>query len=147
MGLADRDYVRNTSPPAGFRAARMWSFTTWLIVINVAVFVLDQLMWTAGIRFDIEIPFPDGTIQAIPFPLLSGLGHFSAYTALYHLQIWRFITFQFLHANAMHLVFNMIGLFFFGPMIESYLGSRRYLVFYLLCGVAGAISYIVLWSM
>ncbi len=61
--------------------------------------------------------------------------------ALGHLQLWRFLTFQFLHANLNHILFNMISLFFFGPLIETYLGSRRYLAFYLLCGVAGPLTY------
>ena len=57
-----------------------------------------------------------------------------------------FITFQFLHANGEHILFNMIALFFFGPLIESFLGARRYLAFYLICGIAGAVSYLGLWS-
>ena len=40
----------------------------------------------------------------------------------------------------------MFALFFFGPLIESYLGSRRYLAFYLLCGMAGPVAYIGLWA-
>jgi membrane associated rhomboid family serine protease len=75
---------------------------------------------------------------------LFGLGYFSLSTAIGNLEIWRFITFQFLHANVMHLAFNMFALFFFGPFIESFLGRRRFLAFYLLCGVGGPIAYLVL---
>jgi membrane associated rhomboid family serine protease len=39
----------------------------------------------------------------------------------------------------------MIALYFFGPMVESHLGSRRYLAFYLLCGIMGAAAYVLLW--
>jgi membrane associated rhomboid family serine protease len=59
-------------------------------------------------------------------------------TGLRGFEFWRFISFQFLHANLSHLLFNMIGLYFFGSIVEQYLGSKRYLAFYLLCGVAGA---------
>lgn len=59
-------------------------------------------------------------------------------------QFWRFVTFQFLHADLTHLLFNMLGLFFFGGLVEQYLGSKRYLAFYLLCGIAGAIMYLIL---
>src|SRR6185503_5686995 len=45
-----------------------------------------------------------------------------------------------------HLFFNMLGLYFFGPFIERYLGSRRFLAFYLLCGIAGAAMYLLLWG-
>ena len=43
-----------------------------------------------------------------------------------------------------HLIFNMIGLYFFGPLVERYLGGKRYLAFYLLCGIFGAILYLIL---
>ena len=101
----------------------MWSVTTWLIVINVVVYVLNG--------------FSDD--------LVARWGYFSATTAIYDLQLWRFITFQFLHANLSHIFFNMLALYFFGPLIENYLGSRRYLAFYLLCGTAGAAMYLILW--
>jgi membrane associated rhomboid family serine protease len=147
MGLADRDYLR--APSSGqqaFGSARMWSFNTWLIVINVAVFVLDSLLDRAGFGYNIGIKSGE-TMFVDHMAPLTYWGHFSAYTAISNLQLWRFITFQFLHTGGQHLFFNMLGLFFFGPMIENYLGSRRYLAFYLLCGIAGALSYLILWSL
>ena len=60
------------------------------------------------------------------------------------LEVWRFITFQFLHANLNHLLFNMLTLFFFGGWVEQYLGRKRFLAFYLLCGTAGAAMYLLL---
>ena len=59
-------------------------------------------------------------------------------------QLWRVFTFQFLHGNFGHLLSNGIGLFFFAPHVERWLGSRPFLVFYLLCGVAGALFYSLL---
>jgi membrane associated rhomboid family serine protease len=59
-------------------------------------------------------------------------------------QLWRFIGFQFLHADVWHLAFNMLGLFFFGPVVERYLGGKRYAAFYLLCGICGAVMYLLL---
>jgi membrane associated rhomboid family serine protease len=70
--------------------------------------------------------------------------HFSTYRGFLRVEFWRLVGFQFLHANLMHLVFNMIGLFFFGPIVENYLGRKRYLAFYLLCGICGALLYVVL---
>ena len=43
-----------------------------------------------------------------------------------------------------HLLFNLLPLYFFGSMVERYLGSKRYLAFYLLCGIFGALMYLVL---
>lgn len=76
--------------------------------------------------------------------LLQSLGHFSTERGFLKFQFWRLIGFQFLHGNFPHILFNMIGLFFFGSMIERYLGSKRYLAFYLLCGIFGALMYCLL---
>ncbi len=135
MGIADRPYYRDPigSPQPTMGRLPMWSFTTWLIVINVVVFVLGRLIG-GGIG-------PRGYNND---PLVA-IGYFSAEKAIFDFQIWRFITFQFLHGPGFfHIFFNMLVLYFFGPMIESYLGSRRYLGFYLLCGVSGTVFYVLL---
>lgn len=77
-------------------------------------------------------------------PLLDGLGHFSTGKAFLELQVWRFLTFQFLHVDGVHLLFNMLGLWFVGGVVEEFLGRRRYLAFYLACGIFGAIAYLLL---
>lgn len=61
---------------------------------------------------------------------------------------WQFITYMFLHANITHLLFNMLGLFFFGSQVEKRIGSWEFLLFYLLTGIlAGVFSYAVyLWT-
>ncbi len=59
-------------------------------------------------------------------------------------EFWRFIGFQFLHVSLTHLLFNLVPLYFFGSMVERYLGSKRYLAFYLLCGIFGALMYLLL---
>jgi membrane associated rhomboid family serine protease len=130
MGFADRDYYRSAPPRSEFGHVSTWSVTTWLIVINVAVFFLDALV---------------GRVLNTPRPL-TDWGDFSIDRAIRHFQIWRFITFQFLHAGIGHILFNMLGLYIFGPIVESVLGARKYLAFYLLCGIAGALSFIVLGS-
>ncbi|MEM6312950.1 MAG: rhomboid family intramembrane serine protease [Planctomycetota bacterium] len=79
--------------------------------------------------------------QAIPVGPIERWGFFSADTAVFGGQVWRWVGFQFLHAGGWHLLGNMIGLYFFGSLIETYLGRRRYLAFYLLCGVAGPVIY------
>jgi membrane associated rhomboid family serine protease len=140
MGIYDRDYFRSQPGSADFGRLRMLSITAWLILINVAVFFLDGLLLRNGIAYRIE-----GT-RIIMGPL-EAWGHFSAGTAIWNLQIWRFLSFQFLHANFQHLLFNMIGLYFFGQMMETFLGRQRFLTFYLLCGIAGAVAYLALWGM
>jgi rhomboid family protein len=52
---------------------------------------------------------------------------------------WTIITYMFLHGGVMHLAFNMLGLFFFGPRVEERLGSRSFLNLYLISGITGAL--------
>jgi len=53
--------------------------------------------------------------------------------------IWQLITFQFLHAGLLHLLGNMLGLYFFGRAVEEVFGSRRMLALYLLSGSGGGL--------
>jgi len=50
---------------------------------------------------------------------------------------WRFISAQFVHWGAAHLLFNCMGLWFLGPLVEDALGFLRYVLTYLACGVGG----------
>ena len=54
-----------------------------------------------------------------------------------------FFTMMFLHGGWLHLILNMWTLWLFGPPIEDRLGRGRYLVFYLACGIAAAITQVV----
>ena len=51
---------------------------------------------------------------------------------------WTVITYMFLHGGLMHLLFNMLGLYFFGPQVEAMIGSRRFTILYFLSGLTGA---------
>ena len=52
---------------------------------------------------------------------------------------WTPITYMFVHANFMHIFFNMLVLFFFGPRLEMRLGGARFIKLYFLSGLAGAV--------
>jgi membrane associated rhomboid family serine protease len=52
---------------------------------------------------------------------------------------WTLVSYQFVHASILHLAFNMLALYFFGPPVEGRLGGRRFLAFYVLCGFGGAL--------
>src|SRR5258708_9363627 len=51
---------------------------------------------------------------------------------------WTVLTYMFLHRNVLHLAFNMLALYVFGPSVEERMGGRDFLVYYLLCGFGGA---------
>ena len=52
---------------------------------------------------------------------------------------WTPLTYMFLHRSFLHLAFNMLMLFFFGPAVEERLGSSRFAAYYLFCGLGGAV--------
>ena len=56
---------------------------------------------------------------------------------------WTIITYMFLHAGLWHILFNMLGLFFFGPRLEQRLGGKHFLGLYFASGIAGAVLSIV----
>jgi membrane associated rhomboid family serine protease len=54
------------------------------------------------------------------------------------------ITYQFVHGDVLHLIGNMLFLWVFGDNVEDAIGHVRFLVFYLLCGIAGALLHVML---
>ncbi|HEX5831716.1 MAG TPA: rhomboid family intramembrane serine protease, partial [Gemmatimonadaceae bacterium] len=86
-----------------------------LLIANVAVYFLQKTV--PGLTFLLEY-IPALTLQ----------------------RPWTLVTYMFVHspASLMHLLFNMLALFFFGPRVEERLGSRGFLWLYLVSGLAGA---------
>ena len=52
---------------------------------------------------------------------------------------WTFVTYMFVHAGLLHLLGNMIMLFVFGAPVESRMGSRKFILYYLYCGIGAAV--------
>lgn len=202
MGIYDRDYVRPPTRggrstrsgggggrvgPGGLAGVRFWSFNTWLILINILVFVIDMLLGARGVGIEtgmgvfiregvrlsqIDYLIDRGTtyqstragLPALAHPIinkatgeavgewrflpmtpLKSWGHFSTGRLFYQLEIWRLVTFQFLHADITHIFMNLFALWMFGPLVEQSIGSRqRYAAYYLTCGIFGAVAYLLL---
>jgi len=127
MGLADRDYHRaDRREPSGF-FSQLTPVVKWLLIVNLGIYFLDVMMENpAGAR-----------------PLRE-FGAFTIQSAVFQGRIWEFVTFQFLHGSIGHVFFNCVGLFFFGPWMERWWGARKFLIFYLLCGVAGGVFFTLL---
>lgn len=126
MGTADRDYFRDEAAryARGGRPA-LPSVTKWLLIVNLVVFVLDF----------VTRPGPlNPSFGLINTPLC-----FSIRSAFLEGKIWELVTFQFLHASVWHILGNSIVIYFFGPWVERWWGARRFTVYYLLCGVGGAL--------
>lgn len=122
MGLADRDYQREIPPGGASFAAGLTPVVKWLLILNIGIFVIDFFNhWK-----------------------LTNSGAFAVRSALFEFRIWEFISFQFLHYSPGHILCNALGLYFFGPWVERWWGSARFLVFYLICGVGGAAFFTLL---
>ena len=131
MGIYDRDYSHDGY--GNYRGGGRMLFARpmlepvvkWLLIINFAVFVAEVLFF-GGMREQITI------IKKL----------FAVYPGGIHAwQLWRYVSYQFLHYDLMHILFNMLGVYLLGPVLEKHWGSRRFLKFYLSCGVAGGLCY------
>ncbi len=107
---------------------RLFGMTPWvrrLIVANLVVFLLQVTLFVNP-------------------AFLATLG-FAPLLALR--QPWTFVTYMFVHANLLHLAFNLLALYAFGPEVEERMGGGPFLRYYLLCGLGGAALSLVLgWS-
>jgi membrane associated rhomboid family serine protease len=136
MGLYDRDYAQQENdshlryaPQMRLGLPSITPAVKWLLIANVVVYLVNLL--TTGIT-NTDLTLLERYFALIPAsPMLT-------------LQLWRLITYQFLHADLGHIFFNMLGLLFLGPPLEGRWGSRKFLMFYLSCGITGGVFYILL---
>lgn len=73
--------------------------------------------------------------------LLYEEGAFSVRYLLSGGEWWRLVTSMFLHADADHLVGNMLMLYLAGEMVEKYIGKWKYVILYFFSGTAGSLLY------
>lgn len=113
-----------------FRRSQLPPVTKNLIIINV-------LLWL------VEFILPDFANNTL-LPRL-GLHPFGAS----NFNPVQPFTYMFLHdpRNPVHIFFNMFSLWMFGRILEQVWGSRRYLIFYLVCGVGAALVQEAVWAM
>jgi membrane associated rhomboid family serine protease len=136
MGLYDRDYTQEKSDSQpGYAPQMRLGFPSltpvvkWLLSINISVFLINFIFSS---HEETGMTFLQTYFALIPA------------TPMLTLQLWRLITYQFLHGGFYHILFNMLGLAFLGPSLERQWGSKKFLTFYLSCGVAGGLFYILL---
>ena len=124
-----------------------------LLIINLAVFVVQHLLGPQLIGIipdELKYKLFHGT--QLPngqwgFPQGAGPNGIEAWFSVvgfspkYAFQIWRLLTFQFLHADVMHILFNMLGVFFLGPVLERSWGTKRFITMYLVSGAVGGALY------
>jgi membrane associated rhomboid family serine protease len=120
-----RDTIRSETYPV---------VNSLIIAINVLVFFIEL---SQGPRLD-------GFIKTYGLvPARYSVPQISAYFSTGQ-QAIAFLTFMFLHGGFLHLLGNMWFLYIFGDNVEDRLGHLRYLIFYLVCGLASGISHLAL---
>lgn len=97
-----------------------------LLIANLAVWVLDTILTQSGLSLT----------------ALAGL-HYVTADSFY---IWQPLTYMFMHAGFKHLFFNMFALLMFGPALEREWGPRKFLIYYIVCGLGAAIVQEAVWA-
>ena len=112
--LGDRHYMRSAPP------SPRWSMSVVLMAVVVAAFALQQInaVYVGANIYD--------------YLALSTWGLSKGF-------VWQLLTFQFLHGGLLHLLCNLIGIWFFGRFVESRLGSANFLKLYFSSGVFGGL--------
>lgn len=83
-----------------------------------------------------------GVQQIAPFDVISNLGLF--YFGFSEFRLYQILTNFFVHANLAHIAFNMISLYSIGMLLERVWGSKRFLNFYLMCGVGASLFHLAI---
>lgn len=116
-------FNNNQSRPGGFGYLPV--VTKNIIIINAIMYVFKLVMQQQNVDLDD----------------LLGLHYFLAPAFKPH----QFITYIFMHGSFQHILFNMLGVYIFGQVLEQVWGPKRYLIFYILTGLGAALAqYVVI---
>lgn len=101
--------------------------TKYLLIANFALWFVDMLLQRYGVS------------------LSSTLGLFYFQSSAFH--VWQPLSYMFMHANMSHILCNMFALWMFGPVIENEWGSKRFAIYYIVCGLGAAFTQEVVWGL
>lgn len=95
-----------------------------LLIINVVVFIIsnlaEQFFYSNFAFFNPILPNNEQLLNP-------------------NFKVWQVITYMFMHGGVGHIFSNMFGLFIFGSTLETYMGSKKFLTYYLITGVGAAV--------
>ncbi len=124
--VADRETMRF----ARAVLSRPYKFTIVFLVANFFVFLL---MWqSSGMTSQALWLFPEPVLLAYGAKLNRLINELH--------QWWRFVTPMFVHVGLLHLLVNMYSLWIVGPYVEKLYGSAKFVIFWVLTGVAGVVA-------
>jgi hypothetical protein len=120
--------IRDTTPSKNYPVVN-----TTIIGINVILYLIETAQ---GVNLD-RFVYIYGLVPArYSMPQISSYFTFGQ-------QVLSLFSFMFLHGGFWHLLGNMWSLYIFGDNVEDRLGSFRYIVFYLLCGITSGLSHLI----
>ena len=119
-------YNTRYSPRNFFPSGRLPDGVKWLLISNIAIFVLSYL--AAGSNLLAEV-----------FPWLALRPDY----VVHHFAIWQLGTYLFLHGGFLHLGLNMLTLWMFGVILEKDWGTRQFLKYYFICGIGAGLCDVV----
>lgn len=109
--------------------------TMSLIVVNISMFIIQQSL---PVQQEAAFVRTHGLVPAFLFSQVAAERYGADYGSLLPI-----ITSTFLHADWLHLIINMWTLWLFGMPVEDRMGTWRFLLFYLACGVGGSMAHLV----
>tara|TARA_Y100000034_G_scaffold121265_1_gene165240 strand:- start:8736 stop:9464 length:729 start_codon:yes stop_codon:yes gene_type:complete len=124
-----RIYTKKNLKPGFFDGfLRKHSVTTWLIIINVIVFI---------VAFSLIGLLGENGERVFTWVALQPIAFFSG-------QVWQLLTSMFMHGNLTHLFVNMISLFFIGNFVEKLIGRKRFFWLYMIAGLFAGLLFVFL---
>ena len=103
------------------------------------IYITQLIMLACAIGFIITILFGGfGCIAEVPTTVLVTLGA-NNIGLLQHGEIWRLLSYMFLHGSLLHLLINMYSLYIIGTQIENYYGKTKYVLIYIISGICGGL--------
>ena len=99
-----------------------------LLLANAAVFIIAFL----GRGLEVNLGAGYGT-------LTDYISYYGAFMPRVPLELWRYVTYMFIHFDFMHFFFNMLMLWMFGSEVAEWMGSRHFVSMYFFCGIFAAL--------
>lgn len=108
---------------------REGSVLTRLIYVNLGVFLTFRILNVFFFLSNTPFPFMDWLALPSDFSMLAS-------------RPWTLLTYMFLHFDFLHILFNLLWLFWMGQIFLSYFDQEKLLILYLLGGIAGGLAYV-----
>jgi membrane associated rhomboid family serine protease len=116
-----------------------------LLIINVIMFVGTMLIpeeWRSILTFYSPVAYPE-LFYYLQEENPNLAAFYNENTGLF--KPFQIITYMFMHADVTHILFNMLSLYFMGPMVEMALGSKRFFGLYMISGLAGLAAHFLVY--